>query len=74
MTTSYYLILPETRASASAVQAFAQWLTAEARIFNARGSRRLASKKTAERRPDGANKINKILLEAGDAVRSRTPA
>jgi len=74
MTTSYYLILPETRASASAVQAFAQWLTAEARIFNARSRRRMPNKRTVERRPDGANKINKILLEAGNAVRSRTPA
>ena len=74
MTTSYYLILPETRASASAVQAFAKWLTAEARIFNARGGRRVGSKKQAERRPNGANRINKILLEAGDAVQSRTPA
>jgi LysR family glycine cleavage system transcriptional activator len=74
MTTSYYLILPETRASASAVQAFAKWLTAEARIFNSRGGRRAASKKPVEHRPNGANKINKILLEASDAVRSRTPA
>jgi LysR family glycine cleavage system transcriptional activator len=74
MTTSYYLILPETRASASAVQAFAKWLTAEARIFNSRGGRRVRSKKQAERRPNGANRINKILLEAGDAVQSRTPA
>ena len=54
MTTSYYLILPETRASASAVQAFAKWLTAEARIFNARDGRRVASKKPAEHRPNGA--------------------
>jgi LysR family transcriptional regulator, glycine cleavage system transcriptional activator len=74
MTTSNYLILPETRASASAVQAFAQWLTAEARIFNARSRHRMPNKRTVERRPDGANEINKILLEAGDAVRSRTPA
>jgi LysR family glycine cleavage system transcriptional activator len=74
MTTSYYLILPETRASASAVQAFAKWLTAAARSFNSRGARRAASKKPVEHRANGANKINKILLEASDAVRSRTPA
>ena len=66
ITTSYYLILPETRASASAVQAFAKWLTAEVRIFNARSGRRVAGKKPAERRPDGANKINKVLIEAAD--------
>jgi len=74
MTTSYYLILPETRASASAVQAFAKWLTGEARIFNARGGRRVASKKPAGHRANGANKINKVLIEAADAVQSRTPA
>jgi hypothetical protein len=74
ITTSYYLILPETRASASAVQAFARWLAAEVRMFNARSGRRVAGKKPAELRPDGANKINKILIEAGDAVQSRTPA
>jgi len=74
MTTSYYLILPETRASASAVQAFAKWLTAEARIFNARGGRRVARKKQAERQPHGAAKLNKIPLEAGDAARARTTA
>ena len=74
ITTSYYLILPETRASASAVQAFAKWLTVEARIFSSRGGRRLRSKKQAERRPDGAAKLDKILLDAGGAVRSRTPA
>jgi hypothetical protein len=74
MSTSYYLILPETRASASAVQAFAKWLTAEARIFNARGGRRVASKKTVEHRQNGATKIDKILLEASDAVQSRTSA
>jgi hypothetical protein len=68
------MILPETRASASAVQAFAKWLTAEARIFNARSGRRVASKKPLEHRPNGANKINEILLEVGAAVRSRTPA
>jgi len=74
MSTSYYLILPESRASASAVQAFAKWLTAEARVFNARGGRRVASKKQAERRPDGAAKLDRILLDAGGAERSRTPA
>jgi hypothetical protein len=74
ITTSYYLILPETRASASAVQAFARWLATEVRMFNARSGRRVAGKKPAERRPDGADKINKILIEAGDAVQSRTPA
>jgi LysR family glycine cleavage system transcriptional activator len=72
ITTSYYLILPETRASASAVQAFAKWLTAEARIFNARGGRRVARKKQAERRPHGAAKLNKIPLEPGDVARART--
>jgi len=41
---------------------------------NARSGRRVTGKKPAERRPDGANKINKILIEAGDAVQSRTPA
>jgi hypothetical protein len=74
MTTSYYLILPETRASASAVQAFAKWLTAEARIFNARGGRRVASKKPAERRPNGAPEMNKIPLDVGDGARPRTIA
>jgi LysR family glycine cleavage system transcriptional activator len=74
MTTSYYLILPETRASASAVQAFAKWLTAEARIVNLRSGRRLRTKKLAERRPAGAPAMNKILLEVADAARSRTTA
>lgn len=74
ITTSYYLILPETRASASAVQAFAKWLTAEARIFNARGGRRVARKKQAERRPLGAAKLNKVPLDADDAARARTSA
>jgi hypothetical protein len=74
MTTSYYLILPETRASASAVQAFAKWLTAEARIFNARGGRRAASKKPAEHRPNGAPEMTKIPLDVGDAARPRTIA
>ena len=72
MTTSYYLILPETRASASTVQAFAKWLTAEARIFNARGGRRVASKKPTERRPNDAPEMNKIPLDVGDAARPRT--
>jgi LysR family glycine cleavage system transcriptional activator len=72
--TSYYLILPETRASASAVQAFAKWLTAEARIFNARSGRRLARKKPTEHRPDDTPKMNKIPLDVGDAARPRTIA
>jgi len=72
--TSYYLILPETRASASAVQAFAKWLTAEARIFDARSGRRMARKNPAERRPDDAPKMNKIPLDVGDAARPRTIA
>jgi LysR family glycine cleavage system transcriptional activator len=74
MTTSYYLILPETRASASAVQAFAKWLTAEARIFNARGGRRVTRKKPTEHRPNGAPEMNKIPLDVGDAARPRTIA
>jgi LysR family glycine cleavage system transcriptional activator len=74
ITTSYYLILPETRASASAVQAFAKWLTAEARIFNARSGRRVARKKPAVHRPDDAPKMNKIPLDVGDAARPRTIA
>jgi hypothetical protein len=72
--TSYYLILPETRASASAVQAFAKWLAAEARIFNARSGRRVARKKPPEHRPDHAPKMNKIPLDVGDAARPRTIA
>jgi len=74
MTTSYYLILPETRASASAVQAFAKWLTAEARFFNARGGRRVASKKPEEHLPNGGHEMNKIPLDVGDAARPRTIA
>jgi LysR family transcriptional regulator, glycine cleavage system transcriptional activator len=34
MKLSYYLILPETRAGSSAIQAFAKWLIAEARKVN----------------------------------------
>jgi hypothetical protein len=74
MTTSYYLILPETRASASAVQAFAKWLTGEARIFNARGGRRAAGKKPMEHPSDGAPEMNKIPLGVGDAAQPRTIA
>jgi LysR family transcriptional regulator, glycine cleavage system transcriptional activator len=73
-TTSYYLILPETRASASAVQAFAKWLTAEARIFHLRGGRRAARKTPAERSHDGAADLTKIPIDAGDTVRPLSTA
>jgi LysR family transcriptional regulator, glycine cleavage system transcriptional activator len=39
LSTSYHLILPETRASSSAVQAFAKWLIAEAQAFKASNGR-----------------------------------
>jgi LysR family transcriptional regulator, glycine cleavage system transcriptional activator len=62
ITTAYYLILPETRASAGAVQAFAKWLIAETQDSS---SGRGASKKRARRRASSAHKVKKILLEAG---------
>jgi LysR family transcriptional regulator, glycine cleavage system transcriptional activator len=37
--TSYYLILPETRASSVAIQAFAKWLIAEAQAFQVSNGR-----------------------------------
>jgi hypothetical protein len=49
-------------------------LTAEARIFNARGGRRVARKKPTVHRPNGAPEMNKILLDVGDAARPRTIA
>ena len=39
VSTSYHLILPETRASSNAVQAFAKWLIAEAQAFKASNGR-----------------------------------
>jgi LysR family glycine cleavage system transcriptional activator len=33
--TSYYLIVPETRASAAAIRSFAKWLIAEAQNWSA---------------------------------------
>ena len=69
----YYLILPETRASSSAVQAFTKWLIAETRAFSTSNDR-LSDTKLASRRPDRPDKVDKILLEAGAVARVRTTA
>jgi LysR family transcriptional regulator, glycine cleavage system transcriptional activator len=59
--TSYYLVLPESRAGSSAVQAFAEWLIAETRVFKA-GDESLAHGKHAARRPNGRHKGSRISL------------
>jgi LysR family glycine cleavage system transcriptional activator len=46
--TSYYILLPETRASSAAVQTFANWLIAEARSWRSDIGRR-ANRKPARR-------------------------
>jgi LysR family glycine cleavage system transcriptional activator len=69
----YYLILPETRASSSAVQAFTKWLIAETRAFSS-GRSRLLGKKQRMPELDRTNKVVKILRAAGAAARVRTIA
>jgi LysR family glycine cleavage system transcriptional activator len=64
--TSYYLVLPEARAGSSAVQAFAEWLIAEARAYKS-GTGRLARSKESAQRPNGRHKS----LEGVAAARSR---
>ena len=49
---SYYVIVPETRASSNAVRAFTTWLIAEVRTWNS-GNGRVADAKTAPRRSNG---------------------
>jgi LysR family transcriptional regulator, glycine cleavage system transcriptional activator len=51
---SYYLIVPETRASSSAIQIFANWLIAEARSWNSSNGH-VATAAKAARRPNGRN-------------------
>lgn len=52
LTTSYHLILPETRASSPAIQAFAKWLIAEAQAFKATNGRN-GHKTNVQRRTNG---------------------
>jgi LysR family transcriptional regulator, glycine cleavage system transcriptional activator len=68
MRASYYLFLPEARAGASVVQAFAKWLMADTTIRDS-GRGHLTSKKAAIRRPVGRDKI---LLEHNGAAQPRT--
>lgn len=57
--TSYHLILPETRASASAIQTFSKWLIAEAQAFKTTNGRYI-HKTNGARRSDGKYKIAMI--------------
>lgn len=67
--TSYYLILPESRATSSAVQAFAAWLIEQARMFGSADGRR-RHHGGAARAPIGRPGISreKIRLAAGIGV------
>jgi LysR family glycine cleavage system transcriptional activator len=70
MKTSYYVILPEARASSSAVVAFVDWLVEEARLFSAGDDDRSASRRSAMRRPSGRQK----MLFAAEAATRQRPA
>ena len=54
--TAYHLILPETRASSNAVQAFAKWLIAEAQAFKTTNGR-IVDKMDASNRTNGKHEI-----------------
>jgi LysR family glycine cleavage system transcriptional activator len=56
VSTSYHLILPETRASSNAVQAFAKWLIAEAQAFKASNDR-VVDKERPRRRTNGKKEM-----------------
>lgn len=57
--TAYHLILPETRASSNAVQAFTKWLSAEAQTFKASNGRIVD-----KARPRRANGKHEMPLES----------
>jgi LysR family glycine cleavage system transcriptional activator len=54
--TSYHLILPETRASSYAIEAFAKWVIAEAQAFKTTNGR-MTDSKIAPRRATGKHKL-----------------
>jgi LysR family transcriptional regulator, glycine cleavage system transcriptional activator len=70
LSTSYHLILPETRASSIAVQAFAKWLIAEAQAFKASNGR-VVDRGRPRRRSNGKPEMP---VESPDLAPGRAPA